>query len=302
VGDPDSAARRASGHGFSRRAVLLATLTGLSGAVAAGAVAVENRSLPGRTRLNALFGQHDHDPGLPAARGGKLVSGSFRSAARQGRHCGWTIAYPGPQAERLPVVIALHGRGADHRSAFGNDLGLDRFLVAGGHRLAIASVDGGDTYWHRRASGEDAGAMVIDEFLPLLGEHGLETSRLGLLGWSMGAFGALWLAGRLGPRRLCAVAAESPAIWHRAGQTAPGAFDDPADFGAHDVFSNPGWLTGIALRLDCGTDDGFFPAARDYAELIRPKPAGGFEAGGHTLAYWRSTAPAQLSFLADRLG
>ncbi len=51
-------------------------------------------------------------------------------------------------------------------------LGLDRFLAAGVRAglppLAIASVDGGTTYWHRRQDGEDAGAMVLEEFVPLL--------------------------------------------------------------------------------------------------------------------------------------
>ncbi|MEO6700509.1 MAG: alpha/beta hydrolase-fold protein [Jatrophihabitantaceae bacterium] len=285
----------------SRRALLLGGTAGLAALAGAGVLGVEDGALPGRTRLRQLVGQDGSDPGLPDISAGRLVSGSFTSRYRLGRSCGWTIAYPGRQAERLPVVIALHGRGGSHTSSFGNDLGLQRFLAAGGHRFAIASIDGGDTYWHRRATGEDAGAMVIEEFLPLLASHGLDTARLGLLGWSMGGFGALWLAGRLGPGKLAAVAAESPAIWHQAGQTAPGAFDDPADFAAHDVFSHPEWITGIGVRIDCGTDDGFCPAARDYAALIKPKPAGGFQAGAHTQAYWRARAPEQLAFLSGHL-
>ncbi len=262
------------------------------GLAAAGA---EAGVIPGRSRLDRLFG----DDGGSA---GRLVSGTFVSQRRQGRHCGWTIAYPTDTVERLPVVIVLHGRGANHGSAFGNYLGLHRLLAAGRHRFALASVDGGDTYWHRRASGEDAGAMVIEEFIPLLARHGLDTGRLGLLGWSMGGYGAFWLAGALGRGTVTALAAESPAIWHHAGDTAAGAFDDPADFAAHDVFSHPGWLSDVAVRIDCGTADGFCPAARDYAALLRPVPAGGFQPGGHTLQYWRQRAPEQLSYLAGRLG
>lgn len=198
-------------------------------------------------------------------------------------------------------MVVLHGKGGNHAYAFGHGLGLDHFLVTGHHRFALASVDGGNTYWHHRTSGEDAGGMVIEEFLPLLVGHGLDTSRIGLLGWSMGGFGALWLGGVLGRNRVAAVAAESPAIWHRAGQSAPGAFDDPADFVAHDLFTHTQALTGIAIRIDCGTDDPFYSAARDYAAALTPKPAGGFQPGAHTLGYWRRMAPAQLTFMASHL-
>jgi hypothetical protein len=54
---------------------------------------------------------------------------------------------------------------------------VDRFLGAaveqGATPFAMASVDGGESYWHARVDGEDAGAMVVDEFLPLLADHGL---------------------------------------------------------------------------------------------------------------------------------
>lgn len=289
-------------HRPSRRAFLLsAGVLIVAGTGGAGYLAVEDGVLPGRNRLRAALGQNGPDGALPDVVGGLVRSGSFVSQHRQGRSCGWSIAYPTRTAERLPVAVVLHGRGGDHGSAFGTALGLQRFLAAGRHRFALASVDGGDTYWHRRASGEDAGAMVIEEFLPLLAEHGLDTSRIGLLGWSMGGYGSFWLAGQLGADRVAAVAAESPAIWHHAGQTAPGAFDGPADFAAHDVFSHPRWLSGIAVRIDCGTGDGFYPAARDYARLQHPAPAGGFGPGGHTQGYWRRMAPAQLDFLAAEL-
>ena len=91
------------------------------------------------------------------------------------------------------------------------------------------------------------------------------------------------------------MAAESPAIWRQPGLTAPGAFDDPADFAAHDVFSHLGWLTGVATRIDCGTSDGFYPAAR-ITQQLRPRPTGGFQPGGHDRPYWRGRAPDQLAF------
>ncbi|MCL2781582.1 MAG: alpha/beta hydrolase, partial [Actinomycetia bacterium] len=120
-------------------------------------------------------------------------------------------------------------------------------------------------------------------------------------GWSMGGYGALLLGGQLGVRRLAATIAESPALWTQPGDTAPGAFDDPADFEANNVFTRQSQLSGIPVRVDCGTDDTFYPNARRYADSLSPKPAGGFQAGGHNDAYWRRMAPAQLAWIAPHL-
>ena len=64
----------------------------------------------------------------------------------------------------------------------------------------------------------------------MLGAQGLDTSRVGFLGWSMGGYGALLLGGRLGPARTAAICAVSPALWMSSGAAAPGAFDGPDDF------------------------------------------------------------------------
>ena len=213
------------------------------------------------------------------------------------------MSYPpgASPGQKLPVLVVLHGYGSDHRSAFGNNLGLDRFLAQSVHRgttpFAIAAVDGGNTYWHHRASGEDAGAMVTDEFLPLLQDHGLDTGRIGLLGWSMGGYGALLIGGTLGPSKVSAIAAESPALWFTASQAAHVAFDGPADFAAHTLFGRQAQLASIPVRIDCGTGDGFYPVVRNYVGTMKPHPAGGFTAGGHNMAFWRRMAPAQLDFI-----
>ena len=95
-------------------------------------------------------------------------------------------------------MVCLHGLGGDHTTPVAQ-LGIDRFLAAavadGVPRFAVATVDGGTTYWHPRPTGEDAGAMVLDELLPMLRAQGLRTHRLAFQGWSMGGYGALRLAG-----------------------------------------------------------------------------------------------------------
>lgn len=271
---------------------------------AAGTLGVEERVLPGRSTLHRILGLDGPAGTIPDTAPVPTVSGSFVSAARRGAPTGWTICAPAA-TQRLRPLIVLHGRGGDHRSAFDDQLGLDRFLADainhGGAPFAIASVDGGDhSYWHRRADGDDAGRMVMDEFIPLLAARGLDTSHIALLGWSMGGYGALLLGGRLG-RRVSAVVAESPAVWHRAADTAPGAFDGPSDFAQNNVFGRQRQLDGIALRIDCGTGDGFYPAARDYARSVTPPPEGGFQPGGHDMAYWRRMAPEQLAFIGRHL-
>lgn len=201
-------------------------------------------------------------------------------------------------------MIALHGKGGNHNSAF-NDLGLDRLLTqvvqAGTPPFAVVTVDGGDGYWHRRATGEDAGAMVLGELLPMLSDLELDTARIGLMGWSMGGYGALLLGAQLGPQRTAAIAAISPALWTSSGAAAPGAFDSAADFNAHNVFDRTADLAQIPVRIDCGTGDPFYAATREFVGQLQPAPAGGFAAGGHDADYWRRTLPDQLTFLGEHL-
>jgi enterochelin esterase-like enzyme len=241
---------------------------------------------------------------VPDVATGRLDSGSFRSRYRHA-DVGWAVSYPPGHPGALPVLVFLHGRGGDHGGAFGGSLHLDKFLadaVAHGTTpFAIAAVDGGDhEYWHPRRDGDPA-AMVIHEFLPLLARRGLDVRRIGLMGNSMGGYGALYLASVLRHRRVAVAVAESPAIWRSASQTVEGAFDDAADFAAHSIFGRLHRLAGIALRVDCGASDGFAPITRDLRARLHPTPAGGIEPGAHDAAYWRRQAPAQLRFVGRHL-
>lgn len=262
-----------------------------AGGLAAGTYALANLLRPTASRA---------EPAPAAAAAPTLVTGSFISAARGGVETKWAIARPPGQTQPLRAVIALHGRGgsADSVMELGVPAALASLAGAGVRPFAVVSVDGGDTYWHRRASGADSGAMVLTELLPMLGAQGLDTSRVGFLGWSMGGYGALLLGARLGPARTAGICAVSPALWTGYLPTDDGAFDNYRDWKENSVFGLPA-LASIPIRVDCGTTDRFYAASRQFvAQLGRPV-AGGFYPGGHNETFWRSHLSDELRWLAS---
>jgi len=243
-----------------------------------------------------------------------VVTGVLQSRARRA-DSGWVVVYPPgidptrpvlPAGGRVPVVVALHGYGSDQTvlQRLGLDVALGAATAAGAAPFALAAIAGGDTYWHPRRDGTDAAAMVTEEFLPALAEHGLAAGpqyQVGLLGWSMGGYGALRLAELLGPGRVRAVAAASPALWRAPGDTPAGAFDDAEDYHHNDVFAHRSALKGISVRIDCGLGDPFLVATRSFVSGVQPPPAGGFGPGGHDDAYWATLAVPQIAFLGSAL-
>jgi S-formylglutathione hydrolase FrmB len=248
-------------------------------------------------------GAQSSEPSYKGVTPGPQVSGSFRSRYRHQR-VGWTISYPPHHhpGERLDVALVLHGYNSNHQAAF-SSLGLQyaqaqkvhgRFLPP----IVLASVDGGDGYWHPRANGDDPQGMLIHEFLPLLATKGLNVQQVALLGWSMGGYGALLLAETY-PHLVRRVAAESPAIWpsYSNSQGAnPSAFDSANDWEDHDVIGHVARLSGIPTRIDEGESDPFLWASQRLQQLL---PAGSvhFEPGAHDAGFWAARAPAQLQFL-----
>lgn len=230
------------------------------------------------------------------------VEGSFVSAARGDVATNWAIARPPGQTGPLRPIIALHGKGSDAATvmAGGVEQGLAQAVAAGLPPFAVVAVDGGGSYWHRRASGEDSGAMVLDELIPMLGEHGLDTSRVAFLGWSMGGYGALLLGARLGPARTAAICAVSPALWTSSGAAAPGAFDSADDYAANSVWGRPE-LGRIPIRIDCGNSDPFYAATKQFIAQLPAPPAGGFSPGGHDGGFWSSQLPAELTWIGPLL-
>lgn len=242
------------------------------------------------------------EPTPPADPAPTMTTGSFVSAARGGISTNWAIARPPGQTKALRPVIALHGKGSDAATvmAGGVEQGLAQAVNAGLPPFAVVAVDGGGGYWHKRASGEDSGAMVLNELIPMLDSQRLDTSRVAFLGWSMGGYGALLLGGRLGPARTAAICAVSPALWMSSGAAAPGAFDGPDDFAANSVFGLPA-LASIPIRVDCGDSDPFYSATKQFVAQLPNPPAGGFSPGGHNPEFWSAQLPAELTWMAPLL-
>ena len=71
--------------------------------------------------------------------------------------------------------------------------------------------------------------MVLNELIPMLAEPGSGHSRVGFIGWSMGAYGAILLGARLGPQRTAGICAVSPALYQSYTASTLGAFDSYDD-------------------------------------------------------------------------
>ena len=266
--------------------------------------------LPGRIRMGRAMGRCGVDAEPPDVDTPPVQHQTFRSQ-RRGREVGWTLAMPpGQTPTGLPVALVLHGRGDDSRTAF-RSLGWHRFLAdyvaKGGHPFALAAVDGGQTYWHPQASGDDPLGMIVDELMPRLADAGLSTGSVGVVGWSMGGYGALLLARESGHRRLgdvqvVAACAASPALFPTYAASAPGAFDGQDDFARWGgLLHRPDLPKALALRVACGDTDPFTTATERYRARVTPRPAGGIDHGCHNHGYWRSQAADQIAFLGEAL-
>lgn len=294
--------------GVTRRQVLAGGAAAAVIAVVGGYELVEQRVLPGKTKLDKALGKCGSAPPVPTAAAGPMVHGEFVSQARAGKTVTWTVSYPpGTQpGQSMPVVVALPGRGGNDRSVFSTlhmqnyqahlvtDLELSPF--------AVASADGGAaTCWHKRANGDDPASMILEEFIPLLGSRGLKVDTFATWGHSLGGYGAVHLAMLAGPAKVPAVVGSSPALWRYYKETAPGTFDNAADFAANTVWGRQDLLNATAVRLDVGSSDPFEPDVSAYRATLARKPAGGIDRGCHDDAFARRHLTDQLAFLHTHL-
>ena len=223
-----------------------------------------------------------------STRGAKLVDFTLHSRA-VGGDLHETLVLP-PLRGSGVLVVLLHGRGSDPASFLSQPF-FDELQALGRRAPAVLLLDGGDhSYWHDRADGR-WGTMVLHEAIPA-GVKRTGARHVALGGISMGGFGALDLSARGG---FCAVGAHSPALWFSAGATAPGAFDDAADFTRHDLIAHPPDVRA-PVWIDVGTGDPFHDAAvalgRKLRVTVHAWP------GGHESSYWRAHMPAYLRFYA----
>jgi S-formylglutathione hydrolase FrmB len=126
--------------------------------------------------------------------------------------------------------------------------------------------------------------------------------RVAIGGISMGGFGAYAIA-RMDPARFCAVGGHSAAIFPSAALTAPGAFDDEADFARNDLIE---WATGRAapyghakLWLDGGSEDPFHDTDETFARELHIRMH--VWPGAHDSTYWDAHMGSYIAFYANAL-
>jgi enterochelin esterase-like enzyme len=294
--------------------VLALAAGGTAAVVAAGALGIELVShdvIPGQLELDQIEGKCSvSQPPLRFWGAGVARSGTFYSMRRR-RRVGYTIAWP-PGAETgtsLPLVVMLHGEGADHTNALTGMTPAEAVaLEIAGKPLppmAIVTVDGGTGYWNPHPR-DDPIAMVTDELIPMcqrlnLGRQG--QSRIGTMGISMGGYGALLLAEKY-PTSISAVAAISPAIWTsytQASAVNSRAYASEAAFEESDAVTHAASLAETPVRLASGLNDPFHPGVLALAKKL-PNSAVVVESQGcHTGDFFTAQEPPSLAFLGSHL-
>jgi S-formylglutathione hydrolase FrmB len=301
---------RGGEEGITRRQLLVGGAAGAVLVAAAGAVGWRSWTL--RQYWYRLTGAYGEPGALPPRHDVTYVYDSMPSRIL-GRDVDYGVAWPpgrSPLGRGLPIAFVLPGRGRGPREMLEGGLRLGDFAAAPivartAPPFAVISVNGGDTYWHKRSSGENAMAMLLEEFIPQC-ERRFGVGRRGdavIAGWSMGGYGAL-RAAELSPGRFRGVCAVSPALWRSFADGVGDAFDGPADYAANDVYAAADRLAGpspqtrgFAVRIDCGEQDPFYDATRDFVAALPSAAMGGFSPGGHNDGYWRRVAPAEVDFM-----
>jgi enterochelin esterase-like enzyme len=240
-------------------------------------------------------------------RGARVLHYSISSPLAHHTLAQVAVLPPGDPALRRPLLVFLHGKGEDQESNLVS--GMFAALARLGSRAPdiVFPYGGEDSYWHDRGDGA-WGRYVMREVIPqALARTHADPKRIAIGGLSMGGFGAYDLA-RLYPRSFCAIGADSAALWRSGGETAPGAFDDSADFARNDVIAyargSADPYAGARLWLDVGTGDPFRGADTELASDLRMhgRPVS-FHVwpGAHEASYWDSHWSSYLGFYAGAL-
>jgi S-formylglutathione hydrolase FrmB len=216
-----------------------------------------------------------------------------------------------------PLLILLHGRHDPSPLSWliptktGPESMLSNSFFRGLARLGSRAPvvvflnGGGHSYYHDRLDGPWA-TMILREAIPgAVQRFGTTKGRIAIGGESMGGYGALHIAS-LKPGEFCAVGGHSAALWVSAGQTAPGAFDDAADYARNNVFTaaRRGAFDHLPVWIDGGASDPFRAADAAFVRLLRQRGVAvtyHVWPGGHTASYWNSHMGAYLRFYASAL-
>ncbi len=226
-----------------------------------------------------------------------------------GRDLGVNVIVPpnsGPKGERS-LLVFLHGRGGDEGTF--NDAVFRGLPSLHGRRGPVVAFPAGGvhSYWHNRADG-DWGDWVADEVIPLVVHRfGIDPRHLAIGGISMGGFGAYDIALK-NPGRFCAVGGHSAALWFDGSETAPGAFDDEADFERNDVVeavqADPDAFGDARVWNDYGSANPFRPYNEGFVDALE---AGDVDLsahswpGAHEGSYWDAHWPAYQRFYVNAL-
>ncbi len=241
--------------------------------------------------------------------GARVVHLTERSEA-VGRTLGVNVLLPAKSGSpgQRSLLLFLHGRGGSEETFTGNEAVYEGLAKLGARAPVVAFPDGGDhSYWHNRDSGRWDRYLMREVIPRLIGRFDVDPERIAVGGISMGGFGAYNLALHH-PGRFCAVGGHSAALWFTAGETAPGAFDDAADFNRNDVVgevrrrSDP--FAGMRVWNDFGDEDPFRAYNEGFVRYLRADSAdlsAHSWSGGHDGDYWNRHWPAYLRFYANAL-
>lgn len=232
----------------------------------------------------------------PAAPNEPITTETIHSPARNADVQLITIR-PAGVGGRLPVCLALHGRGSNARMFL--DLGIPEFLnaavAAGVKPFGVVSVDGGDTYWVAKRPTDDPQKMLNEDVPTWLANRGF-AAPFAALGISMGGYGALNYARTPGLSAVAAISAAMFSSW--ADAKIRNAFADEASWEATEPLRHVEALGSVALGVWCGASDPFIPQARQLVTKANPK-VGAISAGGHDEGYWRKIMPDVLRFIGE---
>jgi predicted esterase len=309
----DAPGQTAPSTDISRRRLLKWIAGGVGTVAVVGATGLElvnHGVLPGKQLLDRIDGACSV-PATPLSfeTVGPSETGRFYSEARR-RSVGYTIAYPPAHqpGDSLALIVMLHGYGNNHAtSLFGMAPAQAVALRVDGAPLspmAIVTVDGGNGYWNPHP-GDDPMSMVVHELIPFCQRKGLGIAphQIGLMGISMGGYGALAIAERY-PGLASAVAAISPAVWttyaqaHAANE---GAFASKSTFVAGNVITHVDSLKGIPVRVASGVDDPFHSGVESLTSVLPSRSTVVFSTGCHTESFFLEQEPPSLAFLSLHL-